>query len=225
MLTTRLNRIINYVNSEVAADIGTDHGYVATELIKKGRAKRVIASDVRKGPLDAAIENIKKNKMEDVIEARLGSGLSVLNKNEADTAVIAGMGGELICQIIKDDIEIAKNIKLVLQPMNSQYELRKFLIENGFEIKSEDIECEGERVYNILIVEKGEMKPFTKDIYYHVPKYLKENKKFDMLYNKKKREFLKIIKGLENSNNCDFNKLNYYKNSLKELEEMKNNEG
>ncbi len=221
MLTTRLNCIINYVNSTVAADIGTDHGYVATELIKTGRAKQVIASDVRQGPLDAAIENIKKNKMEDVIEARLGSGLSVLNLGEVDTAVIAGMGGELICQIIKDDIEIAREMKLVLQPMNSQYELRKFLIENGFIIKMEDIECEGERVYNILLVEKGEMKPFTKDIYYHIPEYLKENKKFDMLFNKKKREFVKIIKGLENSKNCDYDKLNYYKESLLELEGMK----
>lgn len=221
MLTTRLNRIINYVNSEVAADIGTDHGYVATELIKKGRAKKVIASDVRQGPLDAAIENIRKNKMEDVIEARLGSGLSVLNNNEADTAVIAGMGGELICQIISDDIEIAKKLKLVLQPMNSQYELRKFLIENGFEIKLEDIECEGERVYNIFIVEKGNMTPFEKDIYYHIPEYLKNNERFLMLYNKKKREFTKIIKGLENSKNCDYDKLNYYKKSLLELEGMK----
>ncbi len=222
MLTTRLNRIINYVNSTVAADIGTDHGYVATELIKKGRAKRVIASDVRQGPLDAAIENIKKNKMEDVIETRLGSGLSVLSIKEADTAVIAGMGGELICQIIKDDIEIAREMKLVLQPMNSQYELRKFLIENGFIIKEEDIECEGERVYNIIIVEKGCQKPFEKDIYYHVPKYLKENEKFDMLFNKKKREFNKIIKGLTNSNNCDYEKLNYYKKSLLDLEGLKN---
>lgn len=222
MLTTRLNCIINYVNSNVAADIGTDHGYVATELIKKGRAKRVIATDVRQGPLDAAIENIKKNKMEDVIETRLGSGLSVIKSKEIDTAVIAGMGGELICQIIKEDIDIARDIKLVLQPMNSQYELRKFLIENGFIIKTEDIECEGERVYNILIVEKGEMKPFKKDIYYHIPEYLKENRNFNMLFNKKKREFVKIIKGLENSNNCDYEKLDYYKKSLLELEAIVN---
>lgn len=222
MLTTRLNCIINYVNSNVAADIGTDHGYVATELIKKGRAKRVIATDVRQGPLDAAIENIKKNKMEDVIETRLGSGLSVIKSKEIDTAVIAGMGGELICQIIKEDIDIAREIKLVLQPMNSQYELRKFLIENGFIIKTEDIECEGERVYNILIVEKGEMKPFKKDIYYHIPEYLKENRNFNMLFNKKKREFVKIIKGLENSNNCDYEKLDYYKKSLLELEAIVN---
>lgn len=222
MLTTRLNCIIGYVNSTVAADIGTDHGYVATELIKNGRAKRVIASDIRQGPLDAARENIKKNKMEDKIETRLGSGLSVLKTNEVDTAVIAGMGGELICQIIKDDIEIARSLTLLLQPMNSQYELRQFLIENGFTIKKEDIECEGERVYNILIVENGKQEPFSKDIFYHIPEYLKDNGNFNMLFNKKKREFKKIIKGLENSNNCDYNKLNYYRESLVELEAMVN---
>ena len=66
--------------------------------------------------------------------------------------------------LIKEDIDIAREIKLVLQPMNSQYELRKFLIENGFIIKTEDIECEGERVYNILIVEKGKICSESYDI-------------------------------------------------------------
>lgn len=222
MQTTRLNCIINYVNCKVVADIGTDHGYVATELIKRGKAKRVIAADIRKGPLDAARENIKKNNMENVIETRLGSGLSVLEKGEADSAVIAGMGGELICQILLDDIDIARSMKLYLQPMNSQYELRKFLIENGFTIIKEDIENEGERVYNILIAENGHQKPFERDIFYHIPKYLKNNAKFELLFNKKEKEFLKIIKGLENSNNCDYKKLDYYKKSLSELEAMRN---
>ena len=105
MLTVRLDCIIGYVNSNVVADIGTDHAYVATELIKTNRAKRVIATDVNQGPLNAAIENIKKNNMENVIETRLGSGLSVLKKGEADTIIIAGMGGELICEIIKKDMK------------------------------------------------------------------------------------------------------------------------
>ena len=222
MLTLRLDCIIGYVNSETAADIGTDHGYVAVELIKNARAKRVIASDVRQGPLNAAISNIKKNNMEDRIETRLGSGLSILRKGEADTAVIAGMGGELICDIIEKDIEIARSLTLVIQPMNSQYELRKYLINNGFTIEKEDIECEGDRVYNILIVKNGEQKGFREDIEYHIPLYLKDNAKFDALFNKKKREFSKIISGLEKSENCDIIKLNYYKESLKSLEGMVN---
>lgn len=222
MLTARLNCLLNYVNSEVAADIGTDHAYAATEIIRLGRAKRVIAADVREGPLNAARDNIKKNGMEKTIEARLGSGLSVLKPGEADTAIIAGMGGELICEIIKDDIELARTLRLILQPMNAQYELRRFLIENDFTIENEDIECEGERVYNILIVRNGRQEPFAADIEYHVPRYLKSNAKFDALFNKKKREFSKIIKGLENSKNTDTKKLEYYKKSLQGLKEIKN---
>ena len=225
MLTARLNCIMNYVNSTIAADIGTDHAFVATELIRLSRAKRVIATDVREGPLNMARENINKNNMSDVIETRLGSGLSVIKPYEADTAVIAGMGGELICEIIKNDMETAKSMKLVLQPMNAQYELRKFLIGNGFEIINEDIECEGARVYNIIVAQKGDMKPFTKDIYYHIPPYLKGNNRFFDLYNKKRREFKKIIIGLNNSNNCDVEKLDYYKRCLIELERMVNGKG
>ena len=36
------------------------------------------------------------------------------------------------------------------------------------------------------------------------------------------REFNKIIAGLEKSENCDIERLNYYKNCVKEMEEIKN---
>lgn len=218
MLTERLNCIINYVNCKVAADIGTDHAYVATELIRKSRAKRVIAADIRQGPLNAAIENIKKHKMENEIEPRLGSGLSVLSPNEVDVCVIAGMGGELICEIIAADVETARSMTLILQPMNAQYEVRKYLIENNFTIEKEDIVCEGERVYNVMIVKTGKQEPFKNEIEWHIPGYLKEHSLYQKLYNKKKREFLKIVNGLKNSKNCDTQKLDYYKKMLCELE-------
>ena len=217
MLTDRLNCIINYVNCEVAADIGTDHAYVSTELIRLGRVKRVIASDVRQGPLDAAIANIKKNGMENEIETRLGSGLSVLKPYEADECIIAGMGGELICEILKADTETAHSMKLLLQPMNAQYEVRKYLIENRFVILEEDIVCEGERVYNVIIAKSGEGEPFGKEIDWHIPPYLKEHPLYEKLLNKKKREFTKIVKGLEESKNCDIKKLTYYSELLKEI--------
>lgn len=224
MLTERLNCIINYVNCERAADIGTDHAYVATELIRLGRAKHVIAADIRQGPLNAAIENIKKHKMENEIETRLGSGLSVLKPYEVETCVIAGMGGELICEILNADISTARSMKLVLQPMNAQYEVRKYLIENNFRIEKEDIVCEGERVYNVLIVNDGKQEPFLKETDYHIPPYLEDNPLYNKLYNKKKREFTKIVKGLENSKSCDTLKLTYYREMLLEMEN-KNGKG
>lgn len=220
MLTSRLDRIVSYVNSDVCADIGTDHAYASVEIIRQERAKKVIASDVREGPLKAAEGNIKRHRMESVIETRLGGGLSVLRPNEADTAVIAGMGGEMIIKIISEDMDIARNLTLILQPMNAQYELRKFLISEGFTIEHEDIETEGHRVYNILIVKNGTMMPFKSEIEYHLPKYLSDNPKFDALYDKKHREFKKIINGLRLSSDTDCEKLHYYEEMLRQMEAM-----
>ncbi len=222
MLTPRLNCIINYVNADTAADIGTDHAYVSIELIRSGRAKHVIASDVRKGPLKAAKGHIEKYGLGDKIETRLGSGLSVLKPGEADTIIIAGMGGELTGEIIRADEAAARASRLVLQPMNSQYELRKYLLEKGFTIEKEDIECEGHRVYNLLIVKNGYQRPFEKDIDYHLPPKLYEHEKFGALLEKKQREFIKIIKGLEKSENCDIIKLDYYKECYRASEVIKN---
>lgn len=221
MLTPRLECIVEKVTADTAADIGTDHAYVAIELIKTGRARRVIAADVRKGPLEIARANIEKNNMSDRIDTRLGSGLSVLRHGECDTVIIAGMGGELISELIFADEDISRNTKLILQPMNAQYELRQKLLENHFKILEEDIECEGNRVYNIITAINGEGAPFERDIDYHIPPSLYTHKKFKALYDKKHREFLKIIRGLENSKNCDEDKLCYYRERLSDLEKIK----
>ena len=102
--------------------------------------------------------------------------------------------------------------------MNAQYELRKYLLSNGFKITNEDIAVEGFKVYNLIEAASGEQQPFENDFEYHVPLYLTSHKYFKNLYNKKHREFTKVIKGLENSNEPDTEKLNQYKNWLKELE-------
>lgn len=221
MLTPRLECIIKHVNCEKAADIGTDHAYVAVELIRSGRAKHVIAADIGKGPLESAEYTIKKYELEDKIETRLGSGLNVLSLGEADEIIIAGMGGELIANIIEENADIARRAKLILQPMNSQYELRKFLIENDFTIEKEDIECEGIHVYNLMVVKRGKQIPFETDIEYHLPLNVRNHPKFSQLLAKKEREFVKVITGLEKSEHPDIKKLEYYKKSLDSLRGIK----
>lgn len=221
MITQRLQCILDYSHSNTIADIGTDHAYVPISLIEDKKAVKVIAADINKGPLETAKKNIFEHNMTAFIETRLGSGISVLKKGEADQIIIAGMGGILIQEIITADIDIARESELLLQPMNAQYELRKFLIKNEFSIIKEDIAVEGFKVYNFMVVKNGKQKSFDKDIHYHIPPYLKDNKYYTQLYNKKHREFVKVISGLERSNNIDENKLNLYKFWLKELEENK----
>lgn len=218
MITPRLKCIIDNTYGSKIADIGTDHAYIPIYLIENALASYVIASDIRKGPAQIARENVEKHKLSDKIDIRLGSGLSVLKENEADTVIIAGMGGQLISEIIDNDIKKARGFNFVLQPMNAQYELRKYLVKNGFTIAGEDIAKEGFKVYNILKVRNGKQVEFENDIEYHLPKHLKTHMLYRDLYNKKHREFLKVIKGLENSKNTDTKKLNIYRHWLKELE-------
>lgn len=217
MITPRLETIIMHVNGKIIADIGTDHAYIPIYLIENSMADFVIASDVKEGPVSIARDNIKDHNLSDKIEVRFGSGLSVLKQGEADTIIIAGMGGILISEIIDMDIEIAKASKLILQPMNAQYELRKYLLSHGFKITDEDISIEGHKVYNIMTVESGHQEKFENDFEYQIPKYLKKHKYFKNLYDKKHREFTKVIKGLENSKETDEEKLELYKYWLKEL--------
>lgn len=209
-LTPRLLNIVSHVKGSTAADIGTDHAYVPLELINRGICSRVIASDVRQGPVDIARDNIKKNKASEYIEVRMGSGLSVLTPGETEDIIIAGMGGELICDIIKSNYETAVKSRLILQPMNAQYELRHYLLENGFKIECEDISVEGFKVYNLIVAATGDGQPFECDGHYHLPPYLKGHKHYKTLYDKKLRELNRVIDGINSSAAPNLDKLRIY---------------
>ena len=89
---------------------------------------------------------------------------------------------------------------------------------NNFKITDEDIAIEGFKVYNVMNVQNGAQDKFETDFEYQIPKYLINHKYFRNLYDKKHREFTKVIKGLENSKDVDAEKLELYKYWLGELE-------
>lgn len=217
-LTPRLLCVASQVKAKTAADVGTDHAYIPIRLVSDGVCSRVTATDIRPGPLSIAEANIKKHGLSDKIETRLGPGLSPLRPGEAEEIIIAGMGGEMIISILAENEKTAKNSRLILQPMNSQYELRHYLIENGYVITDEDIAVEGFKVYNIIVCEAGEGAVFACDAFYHLPPYLVSNKNFAALYAKKRREIDRVIRGLESSAAPDTEKLEKYRKWSKELD-------
>ena len=101
-LSDRLETVVSMVRpAESAADIGTDHGHVPVELVRRGTVKRALAMDVRKGPLSRAEESVAMAGLENRIETRLSDGLEKLSPGEAEAVVIAGMGGELMIHILE----------------------------------------------------------------------------------------------------------------------------
>lgn len=131
-------------------DVGTDHGYLAIYLKSSGIAEQVIATDIRVSPLENARANILKSGASG-IETRLCDGLSGVSKGEADTVIIAGMGGEVISGILSACDWVKEIPTVILQPTTSAEALRRFLAENGFEIKKEPAVSENGRVYSVIL--------------------------------------------------------------------------
>ena len=140
----------------VVADIGTDHAYLPVLLMQKGLIKAAIAADIAEGPCRAAQTNIGMYGLKDKIEVRRGSGLTVLKPGEADGAVIAGMGGSTIVQILEECPEVAKTLKfLIVQPMAGAPGLRMWACENGWRIADEALAEEPQHLYEIIMLVPG----------------------------------------------------------------------
>lgn len=161
-LSPRLQAIAEQVPQGTRlADVGTDHGYLPVWLLRSGRIDSAIATDLREGPLNRARETAHRFGVAEQISFRLCDGLSAIHPEEADTVVIAGMGGETIVSILEAATWAKEGTLLLLQPMTGFVELRKWLQGNGYQISGERIVCEGKRLYSILTVKGGKMPPLS----------------------------------------------------------------
>ncbi len=149
-LGNRLEKVISILESRgihgAFADIGSDHAFLAIEVIKRGIAKNAIASDVNPLPLEKGRENAIENGID--IEFILSDGFDALESRNISAAAICGMGGELIAKMVLRS-EAAHRCFLVLQPMSAQEELRRALWDNGFYIE-EHFVVESQKPYTII---------------------------------------------------------------------------
>lgn len=152
-LDERLKVISEYVSQgSVVADIGTDHGYLPIYLIQNKISSFVYACDINEFPLESAKKNIIEYGVSNQAETILTNGLENLEIEKLDEIIIAGMGGELIFQIIKN-YKFSNNQRLILQPMTSADILRKQLILNGFNIIEEKSIIDYKHFYCVMYVE------------------------------------------------------------------------
>lgn len=157
MLGSRLKTVADFVPPKsIIADIGTDHGYLPIELVKSGKCTKAIAGDVNEGPYLAAKRSVRDAGLLSKIDIRLGSGLSILQKNEVDIAIFCGMGGNLIRQLLIDEPDIVNSLKgLILQPQQGYSALRHYLYEINWHIADEAIAKEDGRIYQIIYAVPG----------------------------------------------------------------------
>ncbi|MBS6644573.1 MAG: SAM-dependent methyltransferase [Clostridiaceae bacterium] len=176
-LSRRLEMVASLVEpGSRIADVGTDHAYVPIWLVEQNRAVSAIAMDVRPGPLERAQNHIKTYGMEGRIQTRLSDGVSMLKPEEADTVVIAGMGGELVIHILEEGRHVWNSVKTwILSPQSELGKVRRYLEDQGFCITEEDMTCEEGKYYTVMKVVRGSMS-LKKEAYYLYGKYLAEHK-------------------------------------------------
>lgn len=155
-LSDRLQLIANKINEgETMADIGTDHGFLPIYMAETGKSPFAIMGDVSGPSLEKGKRNarmmVKDLKTLEKMDFRVGDGLKVLNSGEVDAVVIAGMGGKLIRDIMAADIGHTCSFKkFILQPRIGEGHLRKWLVNNGFKIISEDVVIEGDYIPEVI---------------------------------------------------------------------------
>ena len=146
------------------ADIGTDHGYIPIYLCQKNVIPSAIAMDIGKGPLQQATAHIGQQGLSDRIETRLSDGLAALQPGEADTILIAGMGGGLVMKILSEGAHVlTSEEELILQPQSEIAQVRQYLRTHGMQIVEEEMILEDGKYYPMMKVMQGKVPERTDD--------------------------------------------------------------
>ena len=162
-LSKRLTKVENLIEpAAFLVDIGCDHGFLAIDLIKSGKVKKALCTDIKEGPLMRAKEHIEEYGLDEQIKTLLSDGLLTLVDNKSkftpeemnfDTACICGMGGLMGIKIIFEADEFFRKMDCFYLQLQSDLDLvRLFLGFFGYKILFEDMVYEEGKYYTVLKV-------------------------------------------------------------------------
>ena len=184
-----------------------------------GWVNSVIATDLREKPLRNAQENLERLGISGV-DLRLCDGLSLVNSNEADTVIIAGMGGEVIAGIIERAPWLkARGITLILQAMTSAEALRDYLADNGFFIEKEPTLEENGKVYSVILARfDGDMRRISPAFRYvgAVKNITASDKRYIQKQYIRLNSCAESLKGIE----AQYERYNEYKAAAEQLRQL-----
>lgn len=203
----------------IVADVGTDHGHLPIYLIENHICRRVLACDLRPGPLSAARENATLAGVQECISFYLSDGLCAVPLEDVTSVVCSGMGGDTIRHILTECPDAwRENIQYIFQPQADVPELRRFLGENGFRIRKERFAQDGGFVYTVMEVRFSGGVPLTPG-----QSYLPQGQvnRCDPLYRRYMDRVInglkKTVAGIQQGKNTDEVRLCFYQEALSEL--------
>ena len=164
----RLYEIIKLIdNGKSVIDIGTDHGLVPLYLAKNSISADILATDIS-APSLKKLEDKLDDELRKNIKTKVTDGFKGIEAKENQIAIIAGMGGNTIIEIIDDSLEFAKNLDYLILESNIATEtLRNYLNDNDFFIERDFLTFENKKYYDILKVSYGKKQDLSlSELYY-----------------------------------------------------------
>lgn len=146
----RINAITSLIDPcENVIDVGSDHAYLAINLLKNDIAKFILNVDINKKPLQQGILNLTKANLLDKTMNIQNDGLKDLEKNDSikkeyEYLVISGLGSHIIINILSHNNLLINNF--ILQTNKNEFILREWLYKNKFKIIKE-IYIEENKIY------------------------------------------------------------------------------
>lgn len=205
------------------ADIGCDHGYLSLHLLQTGRAAFVHACDLRAQPLEKARENARRFGLQEHLRLSQANGLQAVEPHTVDTVVCAGMGGDLIAQILRDAPWLKSDAcTLILQPQSSGQDLRRFLAEEGFSIREEHLVKDGGFLYYVITARYGNATPLSPGEQYCSPALFCSGDPLLPAYLQRIEKALRLtLAGLQQAKEPEpRQKIPYYETAWREIQAM-----
>ncbi|QEG25194.1 tRNA (adenine(22)-N(1))-methyltransferase [Mariniblastus fucicola] len=143
-LDDRLVAVADRIRSGTHADIGSDHASLLVELLVSGRIQHGIAIENKQLPFENSLRALRGL----AADVRLGDGLHALQRGEAYSLSICGLGAESIRDILLACPDRIPDL-VVLQIFHRPEIIRRWAVENGFHLTQETTTA-GKRHYTIL---------------------------------------------------------------------------
>lgn len=222
-LTNRLLACASLVcPGNVAADVGTDHGYLPIYLLEQGICPRVMAADIREMPLEAAKRSVRKAGITEGVSFYLSDGLEQLPVAEFQTVICAGMGGDCIIGILDRARAVWQpGYQFILQPQSSVSDLRRWLSEQHFDILRERLARDGKFIYTVMeVVYGGDMRLTPGEQFLPMSRFDRQDPLLEDYYHRILDSLKLTVRGLNQAKQVPAGQKEYYDTALSQVIEM-----
>ena len=138
-----------YRECDLAADIGTDHAHLPIVLLRTGKCRRMILTDISDGALGNARDNLIRAGMTGRAELRKGDGLAPV-REACGMISILGMGGRTIREILEAGQDRLQGAALLLSAHTDLPQVRRAVAGIGYHLESETPCLSAGRYYLML---------------------------------------------------------------------------